>query len=43
MARPSDVLREHYLAIALVGAALLALTALDVIQYQDFLRMLYYR
>jgi hypothetical protein len=43
MARPSDVLRDHYLAIALVGAALLAIAALDVVQYHDFLRMLLYR
>jgi len=30
---------EHYLGLALTGAALLAAAALDFISYQDFLRL----
>jgi hypothetical protein len=31
---------ERYLGLALTGAALLAIAALDCIGYQDFLRLL---
>jgi hypothetical protein len=37
------VVRARYLTLAVAGAALLALAALDVVQYQDFVRMLFFR
>lgn len=31
---------ERYLGLALAGAALLGITALDILGYQDFLRLI---